>query len=310
MKLTFLGTSSGTPSRTRNVTSIALQFIQQGKLWLFDCGEATQQQILASPLRLSQLDKIFVSHMHGDHLFGIVGLLASRSLQNGGVTPVTLFGPPNLSDYLKYSLELSSTHLSFPVYVEPVSNGLVFEDETLQVFCKPLKHRIKSWGYAVVEKDRPGHFDAARAKALGLPPGPLYGRLKEGETLTLPGGQVINGAELVGPPIPGRKVVYCSDTIYTPASVELSQGADVLIHEATYLQEDLGLAERGLHSTNVMAAQVAREAGVQTLILTHFSPRYEAEGGSRMEDMLNEARQVFPNTLLARDFWSYLVPKH
>jgi ribonuclease Z len=310
MRITFLGTSSGTPSRTRNVTSIALQLIQQGSLWLFDCGEATQHQILRSPLRLSQLEKIFITHLHGDHLFGVMGLLASRSLQNGGTTPVTLYGPTGLADYVQAVIETTRTNLAFPVQVETVAPGQIYEDENLRVVCGPLKHRLKAFGYAVIEKDQPGHFQAEQAKALGIPPGPLYGRLKMGETITLEDGRIINGAELVGPTRPGRKVVYCSDTIYTPNSVELARNADVLIHESTYLQEDLDLAERAQHSTATMAAQVAKQAGVKTLILTHFSPRYEAEGGSRLDKMLAEAQAIFPNTLLAYDFWSYEIPRH
>jgi len=310
MKLTFLGTSSGTPSRTRNVTSIALQLVQQGKLWLFDCGEGTQQQVMRSPLRLSQLDKIFFTHMHGDHLFGVIGLLASRSLQNGGTTPVTLYGPPGLPEFVRCNLELSQTHLAYPVYVETVGTNQIYEDADLRVVCAPLKHRIKAWGYAVIEKDQPGHFQAEKAKALGIPPGPLYGKLKNGETITLADGRIIDGAELIGPSRPGRKVVYCSDTIYTPNAVELARNADVLIHESTYLHEDLALAERGMHSTAAMAAQVALQAGVKTLILTHFSPRYEAEGGSRLHDLLAEAQAIFPNTFVAHDFWSYEIPRH
>ncbi len=310
MKLTFLGTSSGTPSRTRNVTSIALQLVQQGSLWLFDCGEGTQQQVMRSPLRLSQLEKIFITHLHGDHLFGVMGLLASRSLQNGGVTPVTLYGPPGLAEYMRCSMTISETRLAYPTSVETISAGQIYEDEMLRVVCAPLKHRVKAWGYAVIEKDQPGHFEAEKAKALGIPPGPLYGRLKNGETITLPDGRIINGAELVGPTRPGRKVVYCSDTIYTPNAVELARDADVLIHESTYLEEDLALAERAQHSTAAMAARVALEAGVKTLILTHFSPRYEADAGSRMDEMLSQARAIFPHTLLAHDFWSYEVRRH
>jgi ribonuclease Z len=240
-----------------------------------------------------------------------MGLLASRSLTAGGTTTVTLYGPPALEDYVRCTLETSSTNLGYPLSFVPVTTpGQIYEDENLRVVCAPLKHRIKAWGYAVIEKDQPGHFQAEKAKALGLPPGPLYGRLKNGETITLPDGRIINGAGLVGPTRAGRKVVYCSDTIYTPNAVELARNADVLIHEATYMQEDVDLAERGLHSTATMAARVAKEANVKTLILTHFSPRYEAEGGNRLNEMLAEAQAIFPNTLLAHDLWSYEVKRH
>ncbi|NWJ95866.1 MAG: ribonuclease Z [Chloroflexi bacterium] len=310
MKITFLGTSSGTPSRTRNVSCIALQLVQQGVLWLFDCGEGTQHQIMQSPLRLSQLEKVFFTHMHGDHLFGIIGLLASRSLQGGGTSPVTLYGPPALEKYVLCTLETSSTGLAYPLHVQPIADSLVYEDDNLQVECRLLKHRINSWGYAVIEKDQPGHFEVEKAMALGIPAGPLYGKLKNGESIILPDGRTIHGADLVGPTRPGRKIVYCSDTIYTPNAVELAANADVLIHEATYLHQDESLAIRGKHSTAAMAARVAQEAKVKTLILTHFSPRYEADARTSMGEMLAEAQTIFPNTFLARDFWSYEVQRN
>ncbi len=310
MKITFLGTSSGAPSRTRNVSGIALQLPPRGALWLFDCGEGTQHQIGRSPLRLSRLEKVFFTHLHGDHLFGLPGLLASRSLQDGGVTPVTLYGPPGLAEYARCAIEVSQTHLGYPLSVETVAPGAVYQDEDLRVVCAPVAHGVASFGYAVQEKEQPGRFAVDRARALGIPEGPLYARLKSGETITLADGRTIRGAELVGPPRPGRKVVYCGDTTYTRSAVELARGADVLIHEATYLHEDEALARRARHATAVMAAEVAREAGVRVLLLTHFSPRYESDGGSRMGDLLAEARAVFPGTLLARDLWSYEVPRH
>lgn len=308
MKITFLGTSSGTPSRTRNVSSVALQLPEQGTLWLFDCGEATQHQILRSPLRLSQLDRIFFTHLHGDHLFGLPGLLASRSMQNGGVTPVTLYGPAGLAEYVRVSLEISQSHPGYPIQVEVVRPGAVYEDDLFQVVCAPVRHRVEAYGYAVIEKTQPGRFDVERAQALGIPPGPLYGRLKNGETLTLADGRVIDGQELIGPPRPGRKIVHCGDTTYTNSAVELARDADVVIHEATYLQDDLAQAQRGMHSTAAMAAQTALRAQARLLILTHFSARYEA--GSRLGDLLAEARAIFPNTILAHDFLTHEVPRH
>lgn len=297
MLLTFLGTSSGTPTRQRNVTSIALQLPQRASLWLFDCGEGTQHQILRSPLRLSQLEKIFFTHLHGDHLFGLVGLLASRALARAANTPVTLYGPPGLEPYLQATLRYSHTHLSYPVYVQHLEPGLVCRDGEFTVRCLPLVHRIPAFGFSVVEQEQPGHFDAEQAKAMGIPFGPLYGRLKAGEVVTLPDGRVIEGAKLVGPDRPGRKLTYCSDTVFTPNSIALATDADVLIHESTYTSEDAALAERGMHSTAAIAARVAREARVQQLILTHFSPRYQSGA-----TMLDEARAIFPHVLMAEDF--------
>ncbi len=309
MKLTFLGTSAGTPTRTRNMSSVALQWVQHGALWLFDCGEGTQHQILRAPgVRVSQLEHLWVTHLHGDHVFGLPGLLASRSLVKGADTPVTLHGPVGLEEYLRCALGITHTGVRYPWRVEMVAEGPIFADDKGEVTCRRLVHGVTSYGYAVQEHPRPGEFDAARARALGIPFGPLYGRLKNGETVTLPDGRSFDGATLVGPPRPGRKVVVCGDTGATPAVAELAQGADVLVHEATFLREDADRAAQVGHSTAAGAATAAREAGVRTLILTHFSPRYESDRDSRLPALLAEAQAIFPNTLLAADFWAYDVP--
>ena len=308
LRLTFLGTGAGSPSLARNVSSLGQQWTGRGALWLFDAGEGTQQQFLRAPLRLSQLEHVYVTHLHGDHVFGLPGLLASRSSVQDIQTPVTLFGPPGLEEWLRVTLHLTGTGLRYPLTVQTVREGLIFEDDARQVYCRRLAHRIVSYGYAVWEKPRPGTFDVQRAQALGIPPGPLYGRLKAGETLTLPDGRVVDGRTLVGPPRPGRRVVVCGDTAATPAAAELAQGADVLVHEATFLNDQADRAVQAGHSTAGSAAQVARDAGVGTLILTHISARYDSVSASRLGELLAEAQAIFPNTLLARDFWSYEVP--
>ena len=309
MKITFLGTSSGAPSRHRNLSSIALQLPQQASLWLFDCGEGTQHQVLRSQLRLSQLERIFITHLHGDHLFGLLGLLASRSLQAGGVSPVTIYGPPGLSEYVRLSLHWSQMRPSYPIDVKTVSSGLVFEDSLFVVSCIPVQHRVPCFAYSVVEKDQQGRFDVEKAMALGIAPGPSYGVLKNGGSVSLEDGTIVSGSDLTGAPRPGRKFVFSGDTSYCPNIVEISRGADLLVHEATYLEEDRGLAERAAHSTATMAAKVAKEAEAKRLILTHFSARYDAEGGSRMNDLLTEAQNIFPQTQLAYDFFSYEIPR-
>lgn len=307
MRLTFLGTSSAAPSRTRNVSSLALQLPEQARMWLFDCGEGTQHQMLRSPLRLSQLERIFFTHLHGDHLFGLPGLLASRSLQNGGITPVTLYGPQGLEEFVQVSLDLSHSRPGYPIFVERVAPGLVYEDERVRVYCAPARHRIEAYAYAVEEKQQPGEFLVEAARLLGIPEGPLYGLLKRGETVVLPDGRAVHGSDFVGPPRPGRKIVITGDTVYSPAVASLAQEADVLVHEATYIDEDSRQARRGFHSTARMAAETAQRAAVDQLILTHFSARYEA--GSGMARLLEEAQAVFPNTKLAYDFMVYEAPR-
>jgi ribonuclease Z len=309
MKLTFLGTGAATPSRARNVTSIALQFDQRSDLWLFDCGEGTQHQILRSSLRLSQLRRIFITHLHGDHFFGLLGLLASKSMQEGDASPVTLYGPAGLDEFLQCALRVTRMRFRFPVRVVTVRPGPVCTDGEYAVTCAPLRHGIECYGYAIQEQEQPGHFDPDAARALGVPAGPLFGRLKNGETITLPDGSTVDGACLTGPPRSGRKVVICGDTSATSETVRLADGADLLVHEATYLEEDRPLADRALHATAAMAARAAREAAVWELVLTHISPRYEGGAQSRLLELLAEACAIFPRTSLAADFRTYDVPR-
>lgn len=275
---------------------------------MFDCGEGTQHQFLRSDLRVSQIRRIFITHMHGDHTFGLMGLLASIGLA-GNPQQIDIYGPPDLDPYLKACRRYSQTHFSYPIKVHTVSPGLVFEDEEFTVTCAPLKHRVPAFGYRIAEKDRPGHFDVEKARALGIPSGPIYGRLKRGEKVTLEDGRTIDGKTLCGATEIGRKVVYCTDTVFCENAIELAQDADVLIHEATFAHQEAELAFQRLHSTSTMAAQTALGAQVKTLILTHFSPRYAPGNAIEIKDLLNEARSIFPNTELASDFWTYEVPR-
>ncbi|NEO99948.1 MAG: ribonuclease Z [Symploca sp. SIO2E9] len=308
MQITFLGTSSGVPTRSRNVSSVALRLPQRAEVWLFDCGEGTQHQLLRSELKTSQISRIFVTHMHGDHIFGLMGLLASCGLA-GSTERIDIYGPAGLDEYLRAGQKYSRTHFAFPLKVHTVQPGVIYEDQEFTVSCTPLKHRVPAFGYRVAEKDRAGRFDVKKATALGIPSGPIYGKLKRGETVTLPDGRIIQGTELCGKPEVGRKVVYCTDTLYCEQAVELAQGADVLIHEATFAHQDADLAFERLHSTSTMAAQVALSAGVKKLIMTHFSPRYAPGNGIVLDDLLREARAIFPKTKLAYDFLIYDVPR-
>ncbi len=308
MEITFLGTSSGVPTRARNVSSLALRLSQRAEVWLFDCGEGTQHQILRSEVKVSQLSKIFITHMHGDHIFGLMGLLASCGLAGNG-QHIEIYGPPGLEDYLKACTRYSHTHFSHRLKIHVSGSGLLYEDEEYSVRCLPLKHRIPAFGYAVKEKDRPGRFRVEQAKSLGISPGPLYGKLKNGQTITLEDGRRIRGQDLCEPTEAGRKVVYCTDTVYCDSAVELASGSDILIHEATFSHQDASLAFERLHSTSTMAAQVALNAGVKQLIMTHFSPRYAPGNSIQLNHLLEEARTIFPNTILAHDFMSVEVPR-
>lgn len=308
MQITFLGTSSGVPTRSRNVSSVALRLPQRAEMWLFDCGEGTQHQIMRSDLKISQISRIFVTHMHGDHTFGLMGLLATCGLA-GSSNRIDIYGPPKLDEYIRACCRLSQTHFSYPVQVHTVQPGMVYEDNEFVVSCVRLEHRVTTFGYRVVEKDRPGRFDVEKAKALSIPPGRVYGQLKRGETVTLLDGRQINGADLVGPTEVGRKFAYCTDTVYCEGAVELAQDADVLIHEATFSHQDADLAFQRLHSTSTMAAQVALAAGAKRLIMTHFSPRYAPGNDQELKDLLQEARAIFPHTEMAYDFMTHEVPR-
>lgn len=296
------------PTRSRNVSSVAVRLPQRAEVWLFDCGEATQHQILKSDLSISQITRIFITHLHGDHLFGLTGLLATSGLA-GQSHHIDVYGPDGLDEYLEASGRYSRTQFSNIITVHRVQPGIIYEDDEFVVTCERLKHRILTYGYCVTERDRPGRFRVEEAKALGIPAGPLYGRLKRGETIILPDGRQVDGAMLCDPQETGRRIVYCTDTTYSENAVRLSRDADVLIHEATFAQQDEELAQQSMHSTTVMAAEVAAQAGVKQLIITHFSPRYIPGQRITPDDLLREARAIFPNTEMARDFLTVEVPR-
>ncbi|MEM6449265.1 MAG: ribonuclease Z [Cyanobacteria bacterium P01_D01_bin.105] len=310
MQITFLGTSSGVPTRSRNVSSVALRLPQRAEVWLFDCGESTQHQFLKSDFKSSQIRRIFVTHMHGDHIFGLPGLLASCGMAGTGQQQIDIYGPPELGKYLDACRRYSKTQSSYPITVHITEPGKVYEDDDYIVTCQRLKHRIPAHGYCITEKDRTGHFDVKKAVALGIPPGPLYGNLKRGEVVTLADGRKIKGSDLCGPTIVGRKFAYCTDTVFCESAIELADNADVLIHEATFSHRDADMAYQRMHSTSTMAAQVALAAQVKQLIMTHFSPRYAPGNAIQLDDLLSEAQAIFPNTMMAKDFLTYDIERN
>lgn len=309
MEITFLGTSSGVPTRSRNVSSVALRLNQRGEIWLFDCGEGTQHQFLRSELKVSQLRRIFITHLHGDHIFGLMGLLASCGMA-GHAREIDIYGPEGLKSYLHACTKYSHTRFAYNIKVHTVDSGLIYEDDEYTVTCQLLKHRIPAFGYRISEKDRPGKFNLEKAKALGISPGPIYGKLKRGELVTLPDGRKIRGQELCGSPEIGRKFAYCTDTVFCEGAIDLATQADVLIHEATFAHQDAQMAFERLHSTTTMAAQVALAAQVKLLVMTHFSPRYGPANELTLDDLLTEAQAIFPNTKLAYDFFTYEIPRN
>ncbi|PJW15453.1 MULTISPECIES: ribonuclease Z [unclassified Geobacillus] len=306
MELLFLGTGAGVPAKERNVSSVALQLLgERGATWLFDCGEATQHQILHTAIRPRRIEHIFITHLHGDHLFGLPGLLGSRSFQSGE-TPLTVFGPKGIRAFVETALSVSGTRLRYELNIAEIEEGVIFDDERFQVITKRLDHGMPSYGFRVVEKDLPGPLLVDRLQALGVRPGPIYQQIKQGKTVMLDDGTVIDGREFVGPPQKGRIVAVLGDTRFCEAAIELARDADVVVHEATFAAAEQRLAHDYFHSTTTDAAEVARRAGAKRLILTHISSRYQGEAALQL---VAEARKVFPNTDLAADFASFSIPR-
>ena len=306
MKLEFLGTGSGVPGKYRNVACTALRLLNEcNSVWLFDVGEGTQQQILRSNLKPRKINKIFITHLHGDHIFGLPGLLSSRSFQ-GGRSPVTIYGPKGIQKYVQVSLGVSQTKLAYPIhYVELTRPGKILTTPRFTVYMNTLDHRIPSFGYRIVEHSYPGKLQVDRLKRDQVPSGPLYGQLKRGRTVKLPDGRVINGRDYLGPAVKGRIVAILGDTRKNPHSYGLAKDADVLVHESTYAQGESNLAHAYYHSTNVQAAALAKRAHVKHLVLTHISARYTG----RLSDVLqSQARKVFKHTTVVNDFDVVDVP--
>lgn len=306
MDIQFLGTGAGVPAKQRNVTSIALKLLdERNSVWLFDCGEGTQQQILRSSIRPRKIEKIFITHLHGDHIFGLPGLLSSRSFQ-GGSEPLTIVGPKGIKEFIQTSLKISETHLKYPIhYNEIEEGGLIFKDHQFQVHCLPLDHRITCYGYRIEEADQPGELLVEKLQKEEVPSGPIYGRLKKGETIHLENGKILYGKDYLGPDKKGRTVTILGDTRKHPNSVELAKNADVLVHESTFNQREAQLAKAYYHSTTVEAGQVAKEANVKQLFLTHISARYIGKAAVELE---NEAKKVFKQTKVVKDFDEFSIP--
>ncbi|MEO3944566.1 ribonuclease Z [Gorillibacterium sp. CAU 1737] len=305
MELTFLGTGAGTPTKFRNVTSMVLNLQKEcGVSWMFDCGEGTQHQVLRTSLRLSRITRLFVTHLHGDHLFGIPGLLSTRS-NHGAELPLTVYGPKGIAEYIQTSLRLSESRMKAPVTIVEIEEGVIFENADFSVEAARVDHRIECFGYRIREKDRPGTLDAAALKKLGIPAGPLFAALKRGETVTLPDGQVVDGRSFVGPQLPGRIVTIIGDTRPHPNAIRLGKDADLLVHEATFTKEREDLAVDYGHSTARQAAEIAKAANARRLVMTHVSARYQGEE----HVLLEEAREIFPSTDYADDFLTVEVER-
>ncbi|HEX5438915.1 MAG TPA: ribonuclease Z [Gemmatimonadaceae bacterium] len=293
LSVRFLGTSAARPTVERNVTSIAL--VREGETLLFDCGEGTQRQMMRYGVSFGLRD-IFFTHFHGDHLLGVIGLLRTLGLQ-GREEPMRLWGPRGAERVLRQAVELGVERSGFPVEIRTVQPGEAIERGEYAIIPYAAEHRGQALGYALKEAERRGRFNPALAQELGIPEGPLWGQLHRGHSVTLEDGRTIDPAVLVGPTRPGRKVVLSGDSRPAQSTVEAAQGADLLVHEATFANEEAQRARETGHSTAQEAAALALRAGVRTLAITHFSARYSHDSSP----LLREAKAVFPNVVCARD---------
>ena len=306
LSVTFLGTSAARPTVERNVSAMAL--VREGETLLFECGEGTQRQMMRYGVSFA-LSEIFFTHFHADHFLGVIGLLRTLGLQ-ARAEPMVLYGPKGAKKVLTQAIQLGVERVPFQVEIEEVTHGAVLRDggrgtrDGYDISVFATEHGGGSVGYAVREHERRGRFDVEKAKAAGIPEGPLWGKLTKGETVTLLDGRTVTPDGIVGPPRPGRVVVFTGDTRPCAAVVDAAQAADLLIHEATFGEEEKERAKETGHSTAREAAQVALAAKARRLVLSHVSARYSISA----DELVKEAREVFKETVVAKDGMTIEVP--
>jgi ribonuclease Z len=313
MELVFLGTGASWPSVERNVPAIALK--RGSEILLFDCGEGTQRQFQRSGLSYMQVQKIFITHLHGDHFYGLAGLVQTMRLNERKDT-LHIYGPPGLLQRLinfevvkgnasahpeRSTSGMARPESGFRVVVTEIKSGTELTFPGYKVNAREVRHTIFALAYSVTEEMRPGRFNKPKAIELGIPEGKAFGALQRGENWTLEDGRVITPDMVLGPARRGRKVAYTGDCVPCEQTVELAMGADVLIHESTYAN-DFTDANRYGHSTAAQAAFIAKAAKVGTLYLTHISPRY-----NNAQPLVDEARKIFPDSIEAKDLLAIVV---
>jgi ribonuclease Z len=299
IRLTFLGTAAARPTVGRNVSSLAVQ--REGDLFLFDCGEGTQRQMMRFGTGFA-LHDIFITHMHADHFLGVIGLLRTMGLQ-GREEPMRLWAPEGGGAILDEAVHLGVERVPFEIQIHEVAAEQRIARDGYDIVAFKSHHGIRSLGFALVEHERLGRFHLERARELGIPEGPLFGKLHRGQSIEVD-GRVIQPADVVGPPRAGRRIVYSGDTRPCRATIEHARTADLLIHDATFGDEEIERARETGHSTAREAAQVAQRAGVLRLALTHLSSRY-ADDPRGLE---REAREVFPHAFVAYDGLQIDIP--
>ena len=301
LSVRFLGTSASRPTVERNVTSLAVR--RGGETFLFDCGEGTQRQMMRYGVSFN-LGEIFFTHMHADHILGVTGLVRTMALQ-GRTEPMRLYGPPKSERLLRQAVTLGSDKQHFPIsYVELIPGEPLVRDG-YSILPYPVDHGgALAIGLAIIETPRLGRFNPELARSLGVPEGPLWGQIHKGNEITLPDGRVVQPSDLVGPTRAGRKLVFTGDARPSDVTAEVAAGADLLIHEATFADEEAPLAIETGHSTAREAATIAARAAVKRLVLTHISSRYSRD----VQELAMQARSVFAGAVVARDGMEVTIP--
>jgi len=299
LKLTILGCYAATPRTFTNPTSQILEI--KNRLFLIDCGEGTQVQLRKNKIRFSKINHIFISHLHGDHFFGLVGLVSTFTLLNR-TTDLHIYGPKGIKEVIKVQLRLSNSWTNYDLFfheLESLESEIIFEDEKVLVKTIPLKHRVYTNGFLFQEKigERKLNLDAVQNYEIESC---YYQKIKNGKDITLEDGRIIENDKLTFDPVPAKNYAFCSDTVYNEAMIPIIENIDVLYHESTFLQSEENLAQKTLHSTAKEAATIALKANVKQLILGHYSTRYES-----IELFKEEAETIFPEVLLADDGKSF-----
>jgi ribonuclease Z len=293
MRVHFLGVGGGIPSLNRASPAIGVYF--NGKILLFDCGEGTQIQLKRSGLSPQRILEIFISHLHGDHVLGLPGLLSTMAMLQRS-KPLTVYGPVGIKAFIETNLELTHAQLEFDFDIKEVEKGVISQQKLYSVECVPACHNVPAFSYILRMADIPGKFYVSKAKRLGIPSGPLRKRLQQGHSITTPDGKHVKPSDVIGPTRKGPIIIYSGDTAPNPDLVAQVKGADLLIHDATFSETHKDKAEEFLHSTAVQAAQIAAKANIGQLALVHISPRYLS-----FDIHETEARAVFPAAFAPND---------
>jgi ribonuclease Z len=300
LQVIFLGTGGSIPTPKRGLSAIAVT--RKEELLLFDCGEGTQRQMILAGVSFHRKTKIFVTHMHGDHILGLPGLLQTMSLLNRE-KKLEIYGPRGIKAFIEAISQTVQFTLTFPVQVSEIDPGLVCEEKDYEVYSIQSNHITPTIAYSLMEKPRPGRFHPKKAKMLGVPEGSLWSRLQGGSSVKLSNGRIVEPEMVLGSPRPGRKIVYTGDTRPSENLEMLAENADLLIHEATFDDELLERAVEDGHSTPSQAAKTAKKSGAKRLVLTHISARYKDASV-----LLKQARKFFSKTELAEDFLKIDLP--